>query len=113
MDDYIKTCKPTRQEDCYMSLIKGVRTVHDKLCKDGDFRKGTYSKVTIYMEYFELLFAINVFFSNICYNDNQQTLLLRIVFQKIDTFFTCQNIPCFYITSRFITCSVYFWLELM
>jgi hypothetical protein len=68
MDDYLKTCKPTHEEDSYISLIKGIRAAHDKLCKDGDFRKGTYSKVTIYTEDFKLLFAIDVFFSYNCYN---------------------------------------------
>jgi hypothetical protein len=62
MDNYIKTCKPTHEEDSYMSLIRGIRTARDKLCKDRDFRKGTYSKDNIYMEDFKLLFAIDVIF---------------------------------------------------
>jgi hypothetical protein len=38
--DYIETCKLPNRDNTYMSLIKGVRRLHNKVCKDGDFLTG-------------------------------------------------------------------------
>lgn len=38
IDEFLKTCEPVDQKDLYMQLIKGVDSLYQKICNDGNFR---------------------------------------------------------------------------
>lgn len=42
IDEFLKTCEPADQKDLYMQLIKGVDSLYQKICTDGNFRMGTF-----------------------------------------------------------------------
>ncbi|KAJ3643338.1 hypothetical protein Zmor_026056 [Zophobas morio] len=39
IQNYVKTCTPPNQPDLYFQLIKGVESLHDKICTESPFRK--------------------------------------------------------------------------
>lgn len=40
IDEFLKTCEPAQEKDLYIQLIKGVNTLYDKICMEGQFKKG-------------------------------------------------------------------------
>ncbi|KAJ8960022.1 hypothetical protein NQ318_009459, partial [Aromia moschata] len=39
IDNYLQSCNPPNEEDLYMSLIMGIKTLQEKLCTESDFIK--------------------------------------------------------------------------